>query len=69
MYLDLERAEESLLVELVQDRIRALDMELDRAGRLTAPTSNDQQQAVKDEQELLERLLHRLHEAEFDVTC
>lgn len=59
MFLELEREEQQLLIALVAARLHELEQ---ANGGVTG--SGEAHQL-----ELLEHLLHHLHEAEFDVTC
>ncbi|HVA48117.1 MAG TPA: hypothetical protein VNH11_17240 [Pirellulales bacterium] len=64
MFLELESAEQQLLIELVAARLH----ELERAGG--GSTSQTAEGLDGPRQiEVLEHILHHLHEAEFDVTC
>lgn len=64
MFLELERGEEFVLCELVQARIRELEQ-----GRDAPPKCEPCGYEREEQLALLRRLLHRLHEAEWDVTC
>lgn len=64
MFLELERGEEFLLCELVRARIRELGQERDASRKCEACGYEREEQL-----EMLQRLLHRLHETEWDVTC
>ena len=61
MFLELEREEQQLLIALVAARLHELK-QANANGRAVEPHEAHQW-------ELLEHLLHHLHEAEFDVTC
>jgi hypothetical protein len=63
MFLELQRNEELLLAELVEARIRELKCREQASGR-------DDAEFCECEQLLsLQRLLHRLHETEWEATC
>ncbi|HQU47054.1 MAG TPA: hypothetical protein PK867_29895 [Pirellulales bacterium] len=64
MFLELESAEQQLLIDLVAARLR----ELEGAGRGGAPQTAEGLEGPR-QIEVLDHILHHLHEAEFDVTC
>jgi uncharacterized protein YlaN (UPF0358 family) len=61
MFIEVERAEHALLLELIQTRIHELDAAVGRG----VPEEDHGGSQI----ELLERLLHKLHEAEWEATC
>jgi hypothetical protein len=63
MFIELERAQHALLIELIEARIR----ELITAPGDTDPTEWDASRV--SQLEALQRLLHQFHEAEWEVTC
>ncbi|HVX63399.1 MAG TPA: hypothetical protein VHC19_22450 [Pirellulales bacterium] len=65
MFLEIERAEEHLLTELVAAEIRKLETDRPEKEAVPEGVSYDREERL----EILERLLRRLHESEFDVTC
>ncbi len=64
MFLEIERAEEFLLTELVAAEIAKLEKSGSERGRAARPCYDREQRL-----EILKHLLQRLHESEFDVTC
>ncbi len=65
MFLEIERAEEHLLTELVAAEIRKLESDRPEKEAVPEGVCCDREERL----EILERLLRRLHESEFDVTC
>lgn len=65
MFLEIERAEEHLLTELVAAEIQKLQSGHPEKEAAPQGACYDREQRI----EILERLLRRLHESEFDVTC
>ncbi len=63
MYLQLDRGEHQLITKLVEGRIRELRPE---SGPGHTHTDTEK---LKQELEAYERILHRLHESECDVTA
>lgn len=64
MFLELERDEQQLLIELVAGRLHELEQGAVGGGPQTMKGSSEPHQM-----EVLEHVLHHLHEADFDVTC
>lgn len=63
MFIELERAQHALLIELIEARIQEL---------MKAPGGNKRsngEASGASQLEALQRLLHQLHEAEWEVTC
>lgn len=65
MFLEIERAEEHLLTELVAAELAKLEESAGERKNGLAGGCYSREQRI----EILERLLRRLHESEFDVTC
>lgn len=63
MYLELNHKEREQLIELVESRLCEIGSEI-RRSRISK--YHDE---LKESQEALHRLLHRLHESAYDVTC
>lgn len=61
MFIELERVEHAMLLELIQARIEELTAGANRNG--------GEQAKHGPEIASLGRLLHKLHEAEWEVTC
>ncbi len=61
MYLMLEREEQKLLLELLESRSRELHPEIRRSRNYPF------REELKKELDLVQRLIHNLHEAECDV--
>lgn len=61
MFLELNRRDRDVLLELAHSRLANADAQL-REGRSTSPQ-------LQEMKRRLTRLVHRLHEAEWDVTC
>ena len=69
MFVELRRSEGTLLAALVEARLRQLGKETSQGPDMPAVPSAPVATAVAHEREVLNDVLHRLHEAEFDVLC
>jgi len=63
MFVEIDRTDRTLLIELVEGRLRELGPEIRRCA------NSGYQQTLQDKKGALQHILHRLHEAEWDVTC
>lgn len=64
MFIEMERRERQILIDLVEQRIHKLQEEL-RVERETGMPAS----LSREDLERLECILRHLHETEFDVTC
>lgn len=63
MFIELEKEDRDELITLVEARIRELGPEIRRSR------TSRYHDGLQRQQHRLERLLHRLHETEYDVTA
>lgn len=63
MFLELDRKGQVLLTDLVESRVSELGSEIRRCR------NSKFQRTLQDMRQNLKQILHRLHEAEWDVTC
>ncbi len=66
MFLEMNRSERELMMELVESRLSEIGSEIRRCMNSSFQGSLKQ---TKETLQKLQKLQHRLHEAEWDVTC
>lgn len=63
MFLELNRRDRDMLLELVESKLAETD------SRLREGPSTSSQPLLREMQRHLQHIVHRIHEAEWDVTC